>query len=302
MEISGRKNGWNRENFEIGRKHGNHTMKINGILKGLRPLSGVWGEAPYFLERRNSMKLLKSLIALCLVSGLLVGSVNAGGGLSGGATEVTQLANNAELITQVGQLAESLQHEITMIMDMIQNTLALPQRLFGQVSGMIQNVMGVYNKVQGILGKLSNLDDEFRNKFYSAIKSGNASAASAWVKDYAKEYFNLSEAIEREAKETLESLQVSAEDITDSAKILNDLSSNAASATGRNSILQAGNELLGFMGGELVKTRTLMVEQTKSYLDYAERQRSKEDAAADVWRKDLEKWQTPSHSPVEWTW
>jgi hypothetical protein len=45
-----------------------------------------------------------------------------------------------------------------------------------------------------------------------------------------------------------------------------------------------------------------MVEQTKSYLDYAERQRSKEDAAADVWRKDLEKWQVPSHSSVEWEW
>jgi P-type conjugative transfer protein TrbJ len=162
--------------------------------------------------------------------------------------------------------------------------------------------MNTYNKVQGILGKLSNLDDEFRNKFYSALRSGNAGAASSWVKDYAKEYFNLSETIEREAKQTLESLKISADDITDSSKILEKLSSNASSATGRNSILQAGNELLSFMGGELVKTRTLMVEQTKSYLDYAERQRSKEDAAADVWRKDLEKWQSPSHSPVEWSW
>jgi P-type conjugative transfer protein TrbJ len=248
------------------------------------------------------MKQLKLLLALCLVSGLLVGGVNAGGGLSGGATEMTQLANNAELAMQVSQLAQSLQHEIQMIMDMIQNTLALPQKLIGQVTGAIQNVMGVYNKVQGILGKLSNLDEEFRNKFYSALKSGNVGGASAWVKDYAKEYFNLSEAIEREAKQTLESLQVSANDITDSSKLLEKLSSNASSANGRNSILQAGNELLSFMGGELIKTRTLMVEQTKSYLDYAERQRSKEDAAADVWRKDLEKWKNSSHSPVEWSW
>jgi P-type conjugative transfer protein TrbJ len=252
--------------------------------------------------RDKQMKRLKFLLALCLVSGLLVGSVNAGGGLGGGATEVTQLANNAELAMQVTQLAESLQHEITMIMDMVQNTLALPQRLFGQVTGMIRNVMNAYNRVQGILGKLSNLDDEFRNKFFSALKSGSGTEASMWVKNYAKEYFALAEAIEREAKQTLENLQVSADDITDSSKILEQLSSNAASATGRNSILQAGNELLGFMGGELVKTRTLLVEQTKTYLDYAERQRSKEDAAADVWRKDLEKWKTPSHSSVEWTW
>jgi P-type conjugative transfer protein TrbJ len=189
-----------------------------------------------------------------------------------------------------------------MIMDMIQNTLALPQKLIGQVTGAIKNVMNVYNKVQGILGKLSNLDDEFRNKFYSPLKAGNVNGASAWVKNYAKEYFNLSEAIEHEAKQTLENLKVSADDITGSSKLLGELSSNASSATGRNSILQAGNELLGFMGGELVKTRTLLLEQTKTYLDYAERQRSKEDAAADVWRQDLEKWKVPSYSSVEWSW
>ena len=45
-----------------------------------------------------------------------------------------------------------------------------------------------------------------------------------------------------------------------------------------------------------------MLEQTKSYIDYAERQRTVEDAAADVWRKDLDKWQTPSHTPVTYSW
>ena len=247
------------------------------------------------------MKHLKLLLAFCIITGLIVGGVNAGG-LGGGATEVTQVANHAELITQVAQLAESLQHEITMIMDMVQNTLALPQKLIGQVTGAIKNVMSVYNKVQGILGKLSNIDEEFRNKFFSAIKSGNVGGASAWVKNYAKEYFTLAEGIEREAKQTLENLKVSADDITDSSKILEELASNASSATGRNSILQAGNELLSFVGGELVKTRTLLTEQTKTYLDYAERQRSIEDAAADVWRKDMEKWKTPSHSSVVWEW
>jgi len=248
------------------------------------------------------MKKLKFLIVICFVSALFVSNAHAGGGLGGGATEITQLSNHVELVTQVTQLAESLQHEITMIMDMVQNTLGLPQRLIGQVTGAIRSVMNAYNRVQGVLSRLSNIDDEFRNKFFSALKSGNVGDASAWVKNYSTEYFRLSEAIEGEAKRTLESLKISADDITDSSQILNDLSSNAASATGRNAILHAGNELLGFLGGELLKSRTLMVEQTKSYLDYAERQRSKEDAAADLWRKDLEKWKTPAHSPVEWAW
>jgi P-type conjugative transfer protein TrbJ len=263
------------------------------------------------------MKKIKYLAALavltCFISGLLVKNVNAGGGLTGGATEFTQIANNAELAAQVAQMEKSLMHEIqmlmdnitmitnqiTMITDMVQNTLALPQRLIGKVTGAIQNIMNVYNRVQGILARLSNIDEEFYDRFYSALKSGQVGAASAWVRNYSEEYFRLSEALEQEVKKTVESLKISADDITDSSKILEELSSNASSAAGRNSILQAGNEILGFMGGELLKVRTLLVEQTKTYIDYAERQRSKEDAAADVWRKDLEKWQSPSHNSVE---
>jgi P-type conjugative transfer protein TrbJ len=176
------------------------------------------------------------------------------------------------------------------------------EKLRSELGSFICSALDDPKVVEIILNRLSNIDDEFRNKFFSAIKSGNGSEASMWVKNYAKEYFTLAQAIEEEAKKTLESLQVSADDVTDSSKLLEQLSSNAASATGRNSILQAGNELLGFLGGELLKTRTLIAEQTKTYLDYAERQRSIEDAAADVWRRDLEKWKNPSHSAVEWQW
>ncbi|MCL2009672.1 MAG: P-type conjugative transfer protein TrbJ [Synergistaceae bacterium] len=266
------------------------------------------------------MKKFKFLVVpavlACFISGLLVKDVNAGGGITGGATEFTQIANNLELMAQVSQMEKSLHHEIqmlldnitmitnqiTMITDMAQNTLALPQRLIGSVTGAIQNVMNAYNRAQGILARLSNIDEQFYESFYSALESGQAGAASGWVRNYAEEYFKLSETLEREAKKTIESLKVSAGDITDSSKLLEELSSNASSAAGRNAILQAGNEILGFMGGELVKVRTLLVEQTKTYLDYAERQRSKEDAAADIWRQDLEKWSSPSHSPVEWEW
>ena len=265
----------------------------------------------------KKFKLISVLVLMtCVISGLLVGSVNAGGGGFTGATEFTQIANNTQLAAQVAQLERSLAHEIqmlmdnitmitnqiTMITDMAHNTMALPQRLIGRVTGAVQNVMNAYNRVQGILGRLSNIDEQFYARFYSAASSGNASGTSAWVRNYAMEYFKLSEAIEREARKTIESLQISANNITDSSRLLEELSSNASSATGRNAILHAGNELLSFMGGELVKVRALLVEQTKSYLDYAERQRSIEDAAADVWRRDLEKWEIPSHNPVEWLW
>jgi hypothetical protein len=56
------------------------------------------------------------------------------------------------------------------------------------------------------------------------------------------------------------------------------------------------------MGGELVKVRSLLTEQTKSYLDYAERQRTIQDAAADVLKQDIQNWQPPEKHYVEFDW
>lgn len=259
------------------------------------------------------MKRVSFLLFFSLVSGLLVGSVIAGGGgMTGGATEVTQLANNAELAAQVSQIRQSLQNEIqmllndiemitnqiTMITDMITNTAALPGQLVGMVTGAIKKVMGAYNQVQGVLGKLSNIDEEFYNTFYSAIQAEE----SSWMTNYSEQYYELSKQMEKQAKETIKSLKLSAEDIDDSSKLLNDLAKNASTAKGRNAIMQASNELLGFMGGELLKVRTLMLEQTKTYLDYAERKRTVDDAAVEKVRKDIGKIKMPTSKPVDFEW
>jgi P-type conjugative transfer protein TrbJ len=240
------------------------------------------------------------VLAAFYIFAFRTGAAKAGGGLGGGATEFTQIANNAELITQVSQLAEQINQQIQMVQDMIHNTLNLPRKLMGNVTGMVSTVMNAYNRAQGILNRLSNLDEEFYNKFYSTVS--DLTNPSGWVKNYSSEYFKLSEGMEKEAKRTAESLKISADDITDSGKILEKLGDNASSAEGRNAILQASNEFLGFMGGELVKVRTLLAEQTKSYLDYAERRRTIEDAAADVLRRDIENWPTPEKTHVEFDW
>ena len=255
-------------------------------------------------------RIIAFVLAFSVLTGLMVGSVLAGGGgLAGGATEATQLANNAELATQVSQLAEQINNQIKMVQDMINNTLALPKQLIGDVTGVINDVMGAYNEMQGILGRLSNLDEEFYNLFYSALQGGGAGGAggvtsgdSEWLENYSEKYYELSKGMEKQAKKTLESLKVSAEDINDSTQLLQDLSENASTATGRNAILQAGNELLGFLGGELLKVRTLMTEQTKTYLDYAERQRTLEDAEERIVQQDYDKWQRPTYEGETFSW
>jgi multisubunit Na+/H+ antiporter MnhB subunit len=45
------------------------------------------------------MKQFILILTVFYISALWIGTAKAGGGLSGGATEFTQIANNAELIT-----------------------------------------------------------------------------------------------------------------------------------------------------------------------------------------------------------
>ena len=57
------------------------------------------------------MKKLKKTIALCLICCFAANAAYAGGGLTGGATEITQLLNNSELVAQVAQLAAGTVYE-----------------------------------------------------------------------------------------------------------------------------------------------------------------------------------------------
>src|SRR5512143_2269900 len=70
-------------------------------------------------------------IALCV-------PMTAGGGGSvlgtGGALEITQLLNHAELIKEVAQQAEQISNQIRQYTTMIQNLRQLPENWIGQVT------------------------------------------------------------------------------------------------------------------------------------------------------------------------
>jgi P-type conjugative transfer protein TrbJ len=239
------------------------------------------------------------ILAVLYFSALGVSSVRAGGGMTGGSTEFTQIMNNGELVASVSKLTAQLNQQIQMVQDMIQNTMQLPQQ-FGAVMGMVRNVMNAYNQVQGLLHRLSNIDDEFYRMFQTKIKDLQNPYSSAWVSNYSETYHDMSGKMEEKAQETIKSLKVSADDITDSSEMLDQLATNAGTANGRNAILQAGNDFLGFLGGELVKMRTLLLEQTNTYLQYMERERAIQDGMQDVLKKDIGNWRPPEQTVVEY--
>lgn len=109
----------------------------------------------------------KSTLALLMASivGVFGASINSfaggGGGMSGGATEVTQLANNAQLAMQ------SIQEEMTFVqtqMNTYYNMLQQAQYAVGAFSinkgdliQKYQSAMGFYNQLNGLYGSVQNM-------------------------------------------------------------------------------------------------------------------------------------------------
>jgi P-type conjugative transfer protein TrbJ len=220
------------------------------------------------------MKKLKKTIALCLICCFAANAAYAGGGITGGATEATQLMNNSELVAQVAQLAEQIQNQITMIRDMIYNTLTIPDQLFRDVKQSYSKVKGIIDTTKWLAYNLSNLDEELRNRFKSYADMSNISTVSGFV----NEYRNIVDTQMETVRSTMEAIGVSFEElVNDDASALKELQSKASSAKGRNELIQATNQLLSFMDEDAMKLRQLQMMQAQMAGTAYEAERARED-------------------------
>jgi P-type conjugative transfer protein TrbJ len=219
------------------------------------------------------MRKLKRITALCALLCFAATAAHAGGG-AGRATEATQLANNAELAHQVGQLAEQISNQIKMIQDMVYNTLTIPDQLFRDVSGVYSNVKRIISRTRGIAYNLANIDEELKRRFKSY---GDLSGLSR-VTDFSSEYRGIVGAQMETVRTTMESIGVSFEElVNDDASALTELQRKAGSAKGRNELIQATNQLLGFLAEDAMKLRQLQMMQAQMTGTAYEAERAKSD-------------------------
>ncbi|MDR1508714.1 MAG: P-type conjugative transfer protein TrbJ [Synergistaceae bacterium] len=243
------------------------------------------------------MRKLKRITALCVLFCFSVNAAFAGGGLTGGATEITQILNNAELIEQVAQLAEQIQNQITMIQDLIYNTLTIPDQLFRNVKGIYSKIKGIIDQTKGLAYNLSNLDEELKRRFKSYAYLGSLSR----VEDFSSEYRNIVDSQMETVRSTMEAIGVSMEElVNDDASALEELQNKASSAKGRNELIQATNQLLGFLAEDAMKLRQLQMMQAQMAGTAYEAER----AQSDLSNKRLESFfkrgnETPVNIPDE---
>jgi P-type conjugative transfer protein TrbJ len=220
------------------------------------------------------MKGMKAVFALVVLFCFSANALFAGGGLSGGATEVTQMMNNAELIKQVAQLAQQIQNQITMIQDMIYNTFTIPDQLFRNVKGIYSKIKGIIDNTKGIAYNLSNLDEELKRRFRSYSDMSSLSRVS----DFSSEYKAIVGTQMETIRSTMEAIGVSFEElVNDDASALQELQQKANSAKGRNEMIQATNQMLGFMAEDAMKLRQLQMMQAQMAGTAYEAERARSD-------------------------
>jgi hypothetical protein len=258
------------------------------------------------------------------------GSISVTVDLGDVATETTQQVNN-----KVMEAVYEEMRDLNDVTEQVRNNLResrlmtiyeredLTSALTDSVNAGINQAVTAHNRSQGPRDTLSRADAEFYGKFYTSATSGN------WGIQYSSEAARLSGNMEQKVRNTLTDLNSSASDIDTSLKQAVSLLTNARNSTtarsanrgplvpedistygwgqnpqgrSRNALLQAANETLGFVGGEIVKTRALLLEQIKSDIEYEERRRAREDGMAAALALEIANWPAAPAAELEYQW
>lgn len=218
--------------------------------------------------RRN---LFATAMAVAVLAPVTTGSARAGG-VTGQATEWTQLANNAELIslvgksaeqvnnqiTQINQLAEQIQNQLNIYRNLLQNTAQLPDHIWGQVENDLGKLQSVVAQGQGIAFSMGNVDDVLKQRFasFADMKSNLPDSAS-----FSSTYQDWSNANRDTILGTLKAANLTAEQFTSEESTMSSLRSMSQSADGQMKALQVGHQIAAQQVAQMQKLRGLVSQQ-----------------------------------------
>lgn len=214
--------------------------------------------------RKTAMLIIAVAISLNVSAG--------GGGLTGGATELTQLANNSELVAIIGKEAEQISNQLTQINNQIQqynqlvnqynnmltNTLQLPNHIWGQAESALQNLANVAQTGEALAYSMTNLDAEFRNKYQSYDDH--------LLRDYDRanfpgEYKEWSDTNRDSIRSALLAANLQADQFATENSTLQQIQTLSQTSTGRLQAIQAGSLIAAQQVRQVQKLRQLVMSQ-----------------------------------------
>jgi P-type conjugative transfer protein TrbJ len=225
-----------------------------------------------------------------VVAGLMNPAPALAGAATGNATEWTQLLNNAELVnltgqsaeqiqnqvTQIGQLAEQIQNQIKIYENMLQNTLQLPDHVWGQAEADLRRLQQLVAQGQGIAFSAANIDDVLKQRFnsFSEFQSGLANGET-----FSDSYQSWSDTNRDTIAATLRAAGLTSEQFGTEEATMGQLRSMSETAVGQMQALQVGHEIAAQQVEQAQKLRGLVSQQITMLATWYQSEQAAKDLA-----------------------
>ncbi len=198
-------------------------------------------------------------------------------------TEVTQLLQYGQIIDEVAYTLEQLNYQINMYMNMITNTLNIPNMVFSKVMGIYSKIKSVIDQGISIANRLGNIDEELASKFkgYSSY-SQTTFTSSTWQAKFQQWSDDTNDVV----KSSLNVVKEQYADIESEESDIAQMESEASSASGRLQALQAVAMLSAAGVRQIQKLRILAGTQVQQFAQFMANEQDKENAR----RGDVQQW------------
>ena len=239
----------------------------------------------HFLSLRR-----KSATAVVAAFAVYASAPAFAGSATGAATEWTQLANNAELvslvgksaeqvnnqITQISQLAEQIQNQLNIYNNLLQNTAQLPNHIWGQVESDLKSLQDVVAQGQGVAFSMGNIDDVLKQRFqsFSEMKSNLPDGAS-----FSTTYHNWSDTNRDTIAGALKAANLTADQFSSEESTMSSLRSMSESADGQMKALQVGHQIAAQQVAQMQKLRGLVSQQMTMMGTWFQSEQAQKDLA-----------------------
>lgn len=194
------------------------------------------------------------------------------GTATGVATEWTQVLNNGELVSLVGQSGEQIQNQLTQIsqlaqqietqlniyQNLLQNTATLPSHVWGEVESDLNQLRSIVDQGQSMSFSMANADDLLQQRFqsYANLKTNLPNAAS-----FSSTYETWSDTNRDTIASTLEAASLTADQFDGEESTMSSLRSMSETADGQMRALQVGHQIAAQQVAQMQKLRGLVSQQ-----------------------------------------
>lgn len=203
------------------------------------------------------MVIRKAMAALVTAAAMSIYGAHAGGGMSGGSTEFTQMANNAELVSIYSSEIEQIAQQLQMVQNMVQNTNQLPVQMWSSVEGQLASLVNAITTVNGVVNATENALAITEQQF------GNGGL----LDNYEYRLRSWNQGVNNQIGTALRNMGLNAGQFQTRQQALSQIQSASQSATGRMQVLQAGNQIAGLMVNEMQSLHATIISAEQARLN-----------------------------------